>query len=84
MKDFARTGKPTLFICYEINAISSEEYLRNRRKKFLKSVEKIVSTFEKLSNNASGSDFRKSFKILGFIPQDQNENIKELVSTTNF
>ena len=84
MKDFARTGKPTLFICYEINAITSEEYLRNKRKKFLKSVEKIVSTFEKLSNNASGSDFRNSFEILGFIPQDQNENIKELVSTTNF
>ena len=84
MKDYARTGKMTYFICYEINAITSEKSLRNKRKKFLKNVEELVSTFEKLSNNTSGSDFRKSFKILGFIPQDQNENIKELVSTTNF
>ena len=84
MKDFAKTGKKTYFICYEINAITSEKSLRNKRKKFLKNVEELVQTFEKLSNNPFGNDFRNSFEILGFIPQDQNENIKELVSITNF
>jgi len=83
---FAETGKPTDFIMLEPGKVSSVKKLQQARMNTLDCIANHITNLEKLSKQTDKSltDFRKFFRILGFVPQNNSkknpEDIKRLVS----
>jgi hypothetical protein len=77
MKYFVETGKKTEFILHIGTGVSDLQNLHTQRDKMRENIKKFTENLDEFYGKKG--DWSKCFKILGFVPQHEGEDIKQII-----